>query len=277
MNKEFKLLAKPYIAWLFILAILPIFVMIGLSFMFSEGLSFEGSYFTFDQFSLLGEDSTLTAFGNSLMYASLTAAISLVLGYFVAYNVYKSNFKNKFMILTIFILPMWSNLLLRSEALANLLDENNIINDLLSRVGLGMEIGLRGTPAAVIIGLVLTYLPFMILPIYTALEKIDYSLEEAALDLGLTKMQKFWKVIFPLSLKGVATGTILVFLPSMSGFAIPEILGSGNILLIGNIIEQSFRNMDYNLGSLLSIFILIFILGSLYVVSKVDKEGETLL
>lgn len=277
MNKEFKVLAKPYIAWLFVLAILPIFVMLVLSFMFSEGLSFGESYFTFDQFALLGEDSTLSAFSNSIIYATITAAVSLVLGYFVAYNVYKSKFKNKFIVLTIFILPMWSNLLLRTEALGNLMEHNNIITDLLSQMGIGLSIGIKGSPLAVIIGLVFTYLPFMILPIYTALEKIDYSLEEAALDLGLTNMQKFWKVIFPLSLKGVATGSIMVFLPSMSGFAIPEILGSGNILLIGNVIEQSFRNMDYNFGALLSIFILIFIMGALYVVSKVDKEGETLL
>jgi len=182
MNKEFKLLAKPYIVWLFVLAILPIFVMLLLSFMFSEGLSFQESYFTFSQFSLLGEDSTLSAFSNSLIYASLTAIISLVLGYFVAYNVFKSKFKNKFMILVIFILPMWSNLLLRTEALGNLMEHNNIMTDLLSRMGIGLSIGIKGTPLAVIIGLVFTYLPFMILPIYTALEKIDYSLEEAALD-----------------------------------------------------------------------------------------------
>ena len=277
MNKEFKVLAKPYIAWLFVLAILPIFVMLILSFMFSEGLSFGESYFTFDQFALLGEDSTLSAFGNSMMYATLTTVISLVLGYFVAYNVFKSKFKNKFIVLTIFILPMWSNLLLRTEALGNLMEHNNIMTDLLSQMGIGLSIGIKGSPLAVIIGLVFTYLPFMILPVYTALEKIDYSLEEAALDLGLTNMQKFWKVIFSLSLKGVATGSIMVFLPSMSGFAIPEILGAGNILLIGNVIEQSFRNMDYNFGALLSIVILIFIIGALYVVSKVDKEGETLL
>lgn len=277
MNKEFKVLAKPYIAWLFILAILPIFVMLILSFMFSEGLSFGESYFTFNQFALLGEDSTLSAFSNSIIYATLTTVISLVLGYFVAYNVFKSKFKNKFIVLTIFILPMWSNLLLRTEALGNLMEHNNIMTDLLSQMGIGLSIGIKGSPLAVIIGLVFTYLPFMILPIYTALEKIDYSLEEAALDLGLTNMQKFWKVIFPLSLKGVATGSIMVFLPSMSGFAIPEILGAGNILLIGNVIEQSFRNMDYNFGALLSIVILIFIIGALYVVSKVDKEGETLL
>ena len=277
MNKEFKILAKPYIVWLFLLAILPIFVMIMLSFMFSEGLTFEDSFFTFNQFTLLGESSTLEAFRNSVVFASLTTLISFVLGYFVAYNVFKSKFRNKFLILTLFILPMWSNLLLRTEALGNLMENNNILSDLLAGIGITLSIGIKGTPLAVIIGLVFTYLPFMILPIYTALEKIDYSLEEAALDLGLTNIQKFWKVIFPLSLKGVATGSILVFLPSMSGFAIPEILGSGNILLIGNVIEQSFKIMDYNLGSLLAIVILFFILGALYIISKVDKEGETLL
>jgi spermidine/putrescine transport system permease protein len=277
MNKEFKILARPYLVWLFLLAILPILVMVVLSFMFSEGLSFEDSFFTFSQFSMLTESSTLVAFRNSLVYATITTLISLVLGYFVAYNVFKSKFKNKFLVLVIFILPMWSNLLLRTEALGNLMEHNNIITDLLSRIGLNLSIGIKGTPLAVITGLVFTYLPFMILPVYTALEKIDYSLEEAALDLGLTPLQKFWKVIFPLSLKGVATGSILVFLPSMSGFAIPEILGSGNILLIGNVIEQAFRNMDYNFGSLLSIVILVFILGALLIVSKVDKEGETLL
>jgi spermidine/putrescine transport system permease protein len=277
MNKEFKILAKPYLGWLAILAILPVFVMIFLSFMFSEGLSFEEGYFTFDQFAVLFDSSTLIAFGNSLLYATLTTVISLVLGYFVAYNVFKSKFKNKFMILTIFILPMWSNLLLRTEALSNLMRENNIFTNLLSGIGINLSMNIIGTPLAVIIGLVFTYLPFMILPIYTALEKIDFSLEEAALDLGLTNIQKFWKVIFPLSLKGVATGSILVFLPSMSGFAIPEILGAGNILLVGNIIEQAFRNMDYNFGSLLSIVILFFIIGALVIVSKIDKEGETLL
>ncbi len=277
MSKEFKILAKPYIVWLFVLAILPILVMLLLSFMFSEGLTFGGSYFTLSQFYLLKEDSTLVAFGNSLLYASLTAIISLILGYFIAYQIFKSKFKNKFLILTIFILPMWSNLLLRTEALGNLMEQNNIVSQMLLNLGINLSIDIRGTGLAVVIGLVFTYLPFMILPIYTALEKIDYSLEEAALDLGLTPMQKFWKVIFPLSMKGVATGSIMVFLPSMSGFAIPEILGSGNILLIGNIIEESFRNMDYNFGSLLSIILLVFILGALLIVSKVDKEGETLL
>ena len=274
MNKAFKIFAKPYIVWFCLLAVLPMFVMLVLSFMFSEGLTFEEAYFTLFQLEMLFEHSILTAFFNSLIYATITTLISLVLGYFVAYQIFKSKLKNKFLVLTILILPMWSNLLLRTEALGNLMEPNNILTGWLQIEG---SFALKGTMGAVIIGLVLTYMPFMILSVYTALEKIDYSLEEAALDLGLTPIHKFWKVIFPLSLKGVATGSILVFLPSMSGFAIPEFLGSGNILLIGNIIESAFRNMDYNLGSLLSVILLFVILGALYIVSKVDKEGETLL
>jgi spermidine/putrescine transport system permease protein len=165
-------------------------------------------------------------------------------------------------------------MLLRTEALGNIMERHNIFTDLL---GIPGGFNLRGTGLAVLIGLVITYLPFMILPIYTALEKIDPSLEEAALDLGVTEMRKFWKVVFPLSIKGVITGCIMVFLPCLSGFAIPEILGNGNIMLIGNIIEQSFRNMSYNLGSLLAITILFFIFGSLMIVNKVDKEGGTLI
>jgi spermidine/putrescine transport system permease protein len=117
----------------------------------------------------------------------------------------------------------------------------------------------------------------MVLPIYTSLEKIDPLLHEAALDLGLTETKKFWKVILPLASKGIVSGSIMVLLPCLSGFAIPKILGDGNILLIGNIIEQKFVNMNYNQGSILAIVILIIILGSILIINKVDKEGETLI
>lgn len=279
MKKPFSRLSTPYIVWLFILALIPIVVMLFLSITTTQGLSLDGITFNSTFYQAFFERSITTAFFNSIYYAILTTVISLLLGYMVAYTVFRSKFKNKFLVLAIFILPMWSNLLLRTESLGNLMNENNLITDILSKL-LNTEVSfpvIKGSGLAVVIGLVLTYLPFMILPIYTALEKIDYSLEEAALDLGLTDLQKFMKVVLPLSLKGVATGSILVFLPAMSGFAIPEILGSGNILLIGNIIEQSFRYMDYNLGSLLSIMVLLIIFLGIFVVSKVDKEGEMLL
>jgi len=277
MNKEFKKLASPYIVWLYVLAVFPAIIMVVLSFLTTEGTSFDEVALTFTQFSTLFEASTVVAFMNSISFALAASAFSLVIGYFVAYHVFKSKFKSKFLVLTILILPMWSNILLRTEALGNIMEHNNIITDLLMRIGINFSIGIKGTPLAVLIGLVFTFLPFMILPIYTALEKIDYSLEEAALDLGVTETKKFWKVIFPLSLKGVVTGSIMVFLPCLSGFAIPEILGKGNIVLIGNIIEQSFRNMNYNFGSLLAIIVLVFILGSLLTLNKVNKGGETIL
>lgn len=279
MKKPFSRLSTPYIVWLFILALIPIVVMLFLSITTTQGLSLDGITFNSTFYQAFFERSITTAFFNSIYYAVLTTIIALLLGYMVAYTVFRSKFKNKFLVLAIFILPMWSNLLLRTESLGNLMNENNLITDILSKL-LNTEVSfpvIKGSGLAVVIGLVLTYLPFMILPIYTALEKIDYSLEEAALDLGLTDIQKFMKVVLPLSLKGVATGSILVFLPAMSGFAIPEILGSGNILLIGNIIEQSFRYMDYNLGSLLSMMVLVIIFLGIFVVSKVDKEGEMLL
>ena len=171
---------------------------------------------------------------------------------------------------------MWTNILLRTESLAGFLNSNG--NVVLSLFGIeSAEFDLLGTPFAVIFGLFVTYVPFMVMPIFNSLEKIDKSVEEAALDLGLTETQKFFKVILPMSSKGIVTGSIMVFLPCLSGFAIPEILGRGNIVLIGNVIEASFKNMSYTIGSLLAVIILVVILLSIFVVSKIDKEGETLL
>ena len=171
---------------------------------------------------------------------------------------------------------MWTNILLRTESLAGFLNSNG--NVVLSLLGIkSAEFDLLGTPFAVIFGLFVTYVPFMVMPIFNSLEKIDKSIEEAALDLGLTETQKFFKVILPMSSKGIVTGSIMVFLPCLSGFAIPEILGRGNIVLIGNVIEASFKNMSYTIGSLLAVIILVVILLSIFVVSKIDKEGETLL
>lgn len=276
-NKAFRLLAKPYFVWLYVLALVPVFVMLFLSFVKSEGISFDEMTVSLESFLLVKERSTLIAFRNSLLFALSTTVISMVIGYFVAYRVFKSKFNNKFLVLTILILPMWSNLLLRTEALGNIMEYNNIYTDLLSKAGINIGISIRGTSLAVLIGLVFTYLPFMILPIYTALEKISVRLEEASLDLGLTEFQTFWKVTFPLSLKGLISGSIMVFLPTLSGFAIPQILGKGNIILIGNVIEESFKNMNYNFGSLLAVIILFFIIGALLIINKVDKDGETLL
>lgn len=267
-------MAKPYLYWLYALAVIPMIVMFGLMFVNSEGIRFEGMSFSVSNFSIVTERSTIIAFWNSIKFAVLTTALCAFFGYLVAYCLYQSKLKNKYMILILLILPSWTNILLRINALASVFKPNNILQDIF-----GLEQGLEiiGTDWAVLLGMVFTYLPFMIMPIYTSLEKIDPLLHEAALDLGMTDFKKFWKVTFPLSSKGIVSGSIMVLLPCMSGFAIPQILGDGNILLIGNIIEQSFKNMSYNQGSVLAIVILVIILGAILIVNKTDKEGATLL
>ena len=278
MNKKFARLSTPYLYWLYILALFPALFMFILMFLdIPEGLDISnGLKFTLENFKQLAEPSTLIAFGNSFLYAFVATILSIVFGYLVAFRLFRSKFKNKFLVLVILILPMWTNILLRTESLAGFLNSNG--NVVLSLLGIeSAEFDLLGTPFAVIFGLFVTYVPFMVMPIFNSLEKIDKSIEEAALDLGLTHTQKFFKVILPMSSKGIVTGSIMVFLPCLSGFAIPEILGRGNIVLIGNVIEASFKNMSYTIGSLLAVIILVVILLSIFVVSKIDKEGETLL
>lgn len=275
MNREFRILARPYMVWLSVLVFIPILAMIFIGFSnLNSTVSLGDVSFSFAHLNLLWHSSTLIAFRNSFFFASLTTIICFILGYFIAYEIKLSRIKNKFIVLTFVILPMWSNLILRTESLANIMSENNIIKSLL---GFNLFGNISGTGLAVLFGLVFTYMPFMILSVYTALEKIDFALEEAALDLGLTPLKKFWKVVFPLSLKGVVTGSIMVFLPTLAGFAIPKILSRGQIVFIGNIIDNKFVYTNYNHGALLAVIILFFILGSILLLTKFDKEGETLL
>ena len=275
MNRYFKKLSLPYLIFLIIFAILPMLFMTVLSFMDNEGTDFTDAVFTVSNFEQFAYKSTLVAFGNSLLYSFVTTLICAVLGYLVAYKIWRSHFKNKFLITTLLVLPMWSNILLRVNALEGILEPHNILTSIFSKMGWNITFKMiAGTPFAVILGLCATYLPLMILTIYSALEKVEKQYEEASLDLGLTPLVTFWKVILPLSSKGIVTGAIMVFLPCMSGFAIPEILGQGNVVLIGNVINDAFKNMNYNVGSLLAIVILIFILGAILIVNKVDEDGE---
>ena len=272
-NHHLDRMAKPYLYWLYILACLPVVVMFCLMFVDAEGIRFESMSFTMYNFSILGTESVLIAFVNSFKYSILTTLICIFFGYLLAYSLYRSKIKNKYLVLLLLILPMWTNILLRINALASIFKSENILGDIFGFKGLNII----GTDWAILLGMVFTYLPFIVLPIYTSLEKIDPSLQEAALDLGVTEFTKFWKVTVPLSSKGVVSGSMMVLLPCLSGFAIPKVLGAGNILLIGNIIEQSFTNMSYNQGAVLAIILLVIILGSILIVNKIDKEGETLI
>ena len=275
VSHRLHLFSIPYFVWLAVLAVVPLVFMFGLMFFDSEGITInKETTATVTNFAILTEKSTLVAFFNSLKYSVITTAICIFLGVLISYTLYKSKIKNKYLVLLLFILPMWTNFLLRINALASVFKPNNILSSILGGISFP---NLIGTDFAIILGMVFTYLPFMILPIYTSLEKIDPLLHEAALDLGLTDLKKFWKVILPMASKGIVSGSIMVLLPCLSGFAIPKILGAGNVLLIGNIIEQSFINMSYNQGSVLAVVVLIIILGSILIINKVDKEGETLI
>lgn len=282
--KKLGRLVVPYLVWMCVLVGLPLIMMVVLTFLKSNALDLSTAEFSFDSWRLLFSDLTVrTALKNSFVNAGIATVICFIIGYPVAYIVANSNFSNKLIILVLTVIPMWSNSLLRNNAIANLLSERSIVNDVLNNIGLNFLWPIRGVfydsgfSPAVVIGLVLTYLPFMILPIYTVLEKIDKSLLEASMDLGANKVKTFFRVTFPLSVKGVTTGVIMVFLPSFSGFAIPKILGSGNLVFIGTLIDSRFMNRNYNFGSLLSLVILLIIFGSMALIFKVDKEGETLI
>ncbi len=275
MVNNYRLLAKPYTIWLYVLVFIPMLALIALGFTnMTSNISFDNIEITFENFAMFQERSIITGFSNSLIYATATTIICFVLGYLLAYIIYRSRFNNKFAIMTIMILPMWSNLILRIDGLANIMNTNNILTDL---IGFSPVADLIGTPTGILIGMVFTYVPFMILPIYTALEKIEVSLDEASSDLGLTPIKTFLFVTFPLSLKGVVTGAIMVFLPTFSGFAIPKILSKGNTIFLGNIIENKFTYTIYNDGALLAASILLFIFAAILLLRRFDKEGETLL
>jgi len=271
--KKFSKFAKPYEVWMIIFVVIPLVFMIILSFLDLNGLNFSTAKFTLDNFSELANPTYTKAFLRSMEFSLIATIICLLIGYPIAYIIHTSKFTNKYVVLLIIILPMWTNMLLRLRAMQMMsLPEGFIKNTF------GFSLDFYGTSGAVILGMVVMYLPFMIFPIYTVLEKIDPSLLEASQDLGANNFKTFTKVTLPLSLKGVTTGVIMVFLPSAMGFTISEILGGENIQLIGNIIERYFKkSLMYNIGSLISLVIIILVIGSLYIISRVDAEGETLL
>jgi spermidine/putrescine transport system permease protein len=277
--KKLGRLSSPYLVWMVILVGIPLLLMGILSFMHTNGFNFVNGKFTLESWiTLVSDASVKVAFNNSIFYALMATLISFLIGYPMAYIVARSSFSNKLVILVLSIIPMWSNSLLLNNAIGNLRSSGSFVNDLLKNVGIAFTWNIIGSKTAIIIGLVLTYLPFMILPIYTVIEKIDQSLLEASMDLGANRVRTFFKVTFPLSLKGVMTGVIMVFLPCFSGFAVQKILGkgTGNSVVIGSLISD-YYNVNPNLVSTLSLVILFLIFGAMFLIGKVDKEGETLI
>jgi len=261
--KRFKGLAIPYLIWLIILVILPLIVMIALTFMDTNGADFNNIRLSLDSYRRLNDISILKALWNSIVIAFFTVLICLSLGYPTAYFISFSKLKNKMMFLLLLILPMWSNSMLRIVSWLRLLSIEGLAG-----------LNLIGTDFAVIFVSVTTYLPFMIFPIYTVLEKMDRGLIEASKDLGVPSFKTFLKITLPLSLGGVSSGVIMVFLPAATGFAISQTIGQGKVRLIGNLLQSVFEKNNYNFGSLLSIFVSIAIIAIVYLFNKIDKSSK---
>ena len=250
------------------------FVIVPLCMVFYYGLTNNDGGFTLMNLARITEPENLKALGLALLLSLVSTIICLILAYPLAMILTGLGVNQSSFIVLIFILPMWMNSLLRIIAWQNLLEKNGVINSLLHFFHLpALEI--INTPYAIVLGMVYDFLPFMILPIYNVLSKIDTNVIEAARDLGANSAQVFFKVTLPLSLPGIISGVTMVFVPSLTTFAISDLLGARKIMLIGNIIEQEFSTADnWHLGSGLSLVLMVFILISMAVLEHYDKNGE---
>jgi spermidine/putrescine transport system permease protein len=209
----------------------------------------------------------------SIRLALQSTLICFVLGYPVAYIMTRREYSDKSVLLFMLLVPMWMNFLLRTYAWLTILERNGLINNLLNRMGLPM-IDILYTDAAVLLGMVYNFLPFMILPIYTALKKTDPRLIEAAQDLGAGSLNVFLKVVFPLSLPGVISGITMVFMPGAATFIISNLLGGQQYFLLGNLVEMQFLNAgDWHFGSAIAVIMMLLMVASMVILSLFDK-GE---
>ena len=266
----------PYIVWALILIVAPMLLIVLYAFT-TQGNDVVTTRFTIDNFARFFSDKLFAKIlFRSIRVAAITTVICLVLGYFPAYYIATTSERFKMRWVLIITFPTWINLLVRTYAWIGILDDKGIVNNLLGLIGLG-PYKMMYTEFAVILGMVYNFMPFMILQIYTSLTKMDRSLLEAASDLGANRVQSFLRVTLPLSLPGIISGITLVFLPAVSSFAIPNMLGGGQYMLVGNVIEQYFLGAgDWNFGSAISLIMALIIILSMYITRKVDttEKGE---
>ena len=267
MNKK-KLLSGPYLLWSISFILIPLAMILFYGFTNNEG------QFTFENVLAIGTVENFKALCLSLILSIISTIICLVLAYPLAMMLSNMKINQTSFIVLLFILPMWMNFLLRTLAWQNLLEKNGVINMILHFFHLP-DLTLINTPGAIILGMVYNFLPFMVLPIYNVLSKIDKDVIFAARDLGANSLQTFSKIILPLSVPGIISGITMVFVPSLTTFVISDLLGGSKILLIGNVIEQEFKQgSNWNTGSGLSLVLMIFIIASMAMIAKYDKEGE---
>lgn len=271
--KYFKNLVKPYIVWSALLIVIPLLLIFMYAVTKSSG-NVLNIRFTFDNFVKITDPIYLSVFFKSLKLGIITVVLCLIFGYTLAYFITKFSETAQSILILFVTIPMWINMLLRTYAWTSILSENGLINSLLEKIGL-TSINMMYTDFAVILGLVCNFLPFMVIPIHTSLSKMDKSLTEAAFDLGANSFQTFWKVTFKYSIPGVVNGVVMVFLLSVSAFVIPKILGGGQYLLIGNLIENQFISVgNWNFGSAISLILALVILLAIHFMQKIDKADE---
>ncbi len=261
-----KLCASPHILWSAIFIVVPLIMVAYYSFTDAQG------NFTMENIYRLS-DYTDT-FLRSLWYGIIATLICLVLAYPIAYIISQSKAKAQTTMIMLVMIPMWMNFLIRTYAWMNILEDSGVINKLFSFLHLP-SVHMINTPGAVILGMVYNFLPYMILPIYSVLTKLDRSLVEAAQDLGANKTHVFLKVVFPMSVSGIVSGITMVFVPSVSTFYISQKLGGGTFALIGDIIEMQFQvSNNFNFGAALSLVLMVLILICMAFMNKFSDTED---
>lgn len=265
-----KLIAAPYLLWMVIFILVPL-VMVGY-FAFTD----ENGNFTLDYVANVAQYSQI--FVRSIWLALIATVICLIIAYPLAYILIGMNKNAQGTMLMVVMLPMWMNFLLRTYAWMTLLGNNGLINSLLQTIGLG-PYKMLNTEGAVVLGMVYNYLPFMILPLYSVMVKIDKSVLEAAADLGCNPRKTMLRVVFPLSLPGVFSGITMVFVPAISTFIISRMLGGGGNLLIGDLIEMQFLGTAYNvnLGAAISLVLMVIVLLMMTIMNQFDVDDDVIL
>ncbi len=267
---KMKLFAAPYLVWMVVFILVPLIMVAFFAF------TTDGGEFTLDNISDVGQYANI--FVRSIWLALIATAICLVMAYPVSFMLSRMDKHRQGTMLMIVMLPMWMNFLLRTYAWMTLLGNNGIINFLFGLIGLG-PFKLINTQGAVVLGMVYNYLPFMILPLYSVMVKIDKSLIEAAQDLGCGSFGVLFRVIFPLSLPGVTSGITMVFVPAISTFIISRMLGGGSNLLIGDLIEMQFLGNSYNphLGAAISLVLMVIILVIMTLMNQFSPDDQVLM
>jgi len=263
-----KLLSGPYLVWMTGFTVIPLVLIV------YYGLTDKSGAFTLANIISIATAEHSKALWLSLGLSSASTLACLILAYPLAMILRKRNIGKGSFVVFIFILPMWMNFLLRTLAWQTLLERNGVINGILSALRLPNQ-SLINTPGAIILGMVYNFLPFMVLPIYNVLCKIDDNTINAAHDLGANFWQTLLFIWLPLSVPGIISGITMVFVPALTTFVISNLLGGSKILLIGNVIEQEFtKGSNWHLGSGLSLVLMVFILASMALIAKYDKNGE---